>query len=251
MKRLKKAAGSIGAVLFWLLLWQGGAMLLGHRSLLPLPTPLTTAAALVRLSGDGQFWLVTGASLLRILIGFAAGFAVGCGSGWLSHRFAPFHRLTAPLLHTLRAIPVASFTLLVFLWVPREYIPSCIACLTVLPVVWVNMEAGFAAVSVPLREMAWVMGASRRTVLREITLPGLRPSLSAALVTGLGFAWKSGVAAEVICRTQTSLGDWLWTGKNTVNYDEVFALTAVIVLLSVLLEQGVRRLLKGVRHDPT
>ena len=59
-----------------------------------------------------------------------------------------------------------------------------------------------------------------------------------AAVTGLGFAWKSGIAAEVICRTQGSLGDLLWSGKATVSYDEVFALTVVIVLCSALLQRA-------------
>ena len=68
----------------------------------------------------------------------------------------------------------------------------------------------------------------------------------------MGFAWKSGIAAEVICRTQGSLGDLLWSGKASVSYDEVFALTVVIVVCSGLLQRaatGLRR--KEERHDPS
>ena len=78
---------------------------------------------------------------------------------------------------------------------------------------------------------------------------GLNPAYAA--VTGLGFAWKSGIAAEVICRTQGSLGDLLWGGKATISYDQVFALAAVIVLCSALLQSAALGLTrKEGGHDP-
>ena len=141
-------------------------------------------------------------------------------------------------MQLIRAIPVAVFTIVVFLWVSRPYIPSTIVFLTVLPIVWSNVETGLENADRHLSEMARVFGMSRRAILRQITLPGIRPYVSAAVTTGLGFAWKSGIAAEVICRTQGSLGDLLWSGKATVSYDEVFALTAVIVLCSALLQRA-------------
>ena len=98
--------------------------------------------------------------------------------------------------------------------------------------------------------MARVFGMGRREILRRIILPGVRPYFAAAVATGLGFAWKSGVAAEIICRTELSLGSMLWSSKTAVAYDEVFALTLVILLWSVALESVARRLLKGGGHDP-
>ena len=90
----------------------------------------------------------------------------------------------------------------------------------------------------------------RSDILRKITLPGIRPYFAAAVATGLGFAWKSGVAAEIICRTELSLGNMLWSSKSAVAYDEVFALTLVIVIWSAVLETVAGRLLKGGRRDP-
>ena len=63
--------------------------------------------------------------------------------------------------------------------------------------------------------------------------------------SGIGFAWKSGVAAEVICRTQQSLGNLLWAGKSSIDYDEVFAVTLLIVLLSVLIQKAAMRMFRA------
>jgi NitT/TauT family transport system permease protein len=55
-------------------------------------------------------------------------------------------------------------------------------------------------------------------------------------VTGLGFAWKSGIAAEVICRPAESLGGMLASAKNYLESAEVFAITATVIALSLIIE---------------
>lgn len=249
--RVKKLLKGAVITLFWLAVWQVVVGLLNRTLLIPVPTPLTTGAALLAAGKDATFWLTAGASLLRICAGFALAVVAGSGCALLSARWSLFRSLTAPLLKVIRAVPVASFILLVFLWLPKGQIPSFIAFLTVFPVVWANVETGLFAADRNLTEMARVMGLSRRQILTEITFPCVRPYFTAAVATGLGFAWKAGVAAEVICRSELSLGNLLWAGKNAVDYDTVFALTVVIVVLSVLLESGVKVVLKGgERRDP-
>ena len=235
---MRKALESIGAVLFWLLVWQIAAALANRTLLLPLPTPADTAAALGRMASQPDFWRILAASVLRICGGFAAALVLGVLCAAASARWRLFRCLTAPLVQLIRAIPVAVFTIVVFLWVSRPYIPSVIVFFTVLPVVWSNVETGLCHTDRRLCEMAQVFGMPRRQLLRQITLPAIRPYLTTAVTSGLGFAWKSGIAAEVICRTRGSLGDLLWSSKAAVSYDEVFALTVVIVVCSSLLQRA-------------
>ena len=249
---MRKALKNGISVLFWLAVWQLAAMA-ANRSLLllPIPTPVDTARALCRMAAEGGFWLTLGASLLRICAGFALALLAGGAGAAASARWPLFRQLAAPLVQLIRAIPVAVFTIVVFLWVSRPYIPSTIVFLTVLPIVWSGMETGLRQLAPKLAEMARVFGMKRWDMLRHITLPQLRPYAGTAAVTGLGFAWKSGIAAEVICRTQGSLGDLLWGGKATISYDQVFALAAVIVLCSVLLQSAALGLTrKEGGHDP-
>ena len=70
------------------------------------------------------------------------------------------------------------------------------------------------------------------------------PYFLAACTTGLGFAWKSGIAAEVICRPGLSIGRQLQDAKIYLETPEVFAWTATVVVLSILLEKGLLRLAK-------
>ena len=187
-----------------------------------------------------------------VLVSYGVALLLGGICAFAAARWPLFRQLTAPLVQLIRAIPVAVFTIVVFLWVSRPYIPSTIVFLTVLPIVWSNVETGLRHADRQLSEMARVFGMGHWDVLRRVTLPGIRPYVTAAVTTGVGFAWKSGIAAEVICRTQGSLGDLLWSGKAGVSYDEVFALTVVIVVCSGFLQRaatGLRR--KEERHDPS
>lgn len=241
----RKAVKNCIAVAFWLVVWHIGAALVNRSLLIPVPTPVDTVAALCRFAARGSFWLTVGASLLRITAGFLAALLAGVACAVADAKWDVFHTLTAPLLALIRAIPVASFTILVFLWVSRGSIPSVISFFTVLPIVWVTVSDGIRAADRHLVEMARVFGMRGGDILRKITLPEIKPFFRTAVASGLGFAWKSGVAAEVICRSQTSLGNLLWEGKSSVSYDEVFAVTLVIVLLSGVLQWVARRILKG------
>ena len=217
-------------------MWEAVAFFANKNLLIAIPTPLTVAQAFCRLSKNISFWISAAYSLYRVLIGFLLAVITGTVLATISVRIKIIGEFISPLLRLMRAVPVAAFIILVFLWVREKNIPTLIAFLTVLPIVWDATYNALCSVDKSLVEMAEVLGLKKGKIFRFITFPSIRPAYSAALVTGLGFAWKSGVAAEVISRTEMSLGNLLWIGKNAIDYDEVFAVTAVIVIFSVIFE---------------
>jgi NitT/TauT family transport system permease protein len=195
------------------------------------------------------FLLAVVGSVGRIVLGYLIAAVSGVLCALAAHRFPLFKALTAPILQMIRAVPVAAFIILVYLWLKEGAIPVFISFLMVFPLMWANTEAGLAAIDTGLVEMARVMELPRKKILRHVVFPAVLPPIAAALTTGLGFAWKSGVAAEVICRTGDSVGNLLWASKTSVEYDEVFAITAVIVVLSVLLENALKLALRRYKRD--
>ena len=251
MPQIKKFLKNLAAIAFWLIVWQIAAGLANKDLLIAIPTPVSTFKALMEGIGEAIFYKSIFLTMARVLVGFFLSLVIGTLCGILSSRSPTFHTLFSPLLKVIRAVPVASFIILVFLWMSREYVPTFIAFLTVLPIIWTNVYDGINATDKPLLEMAQVMGMNKISALRHIILPGMRPFITSAVSTGLGFAFKSGVAAEVICRTVNSLGELLWQGKSSVDYDSVFAVTVAVVILSVALEQGVSAVLKRGQSNDT
>ena len=232
---------------FWLAVWQFAAMAVGSGLLLP--SPAEVVSSLAALSGESSFWLSALCSLLRILLGLAGGTAAGALLAFLTHFCSWADTLLSPAVRVLRATPVVSFILLIYLWVTRANIPSLIAGLMVLPVIWSNLSSGLSAVDGALLEMAHAYRFSRLKTLRLIYLPSLRPHFSSGFLTAFGLAWKSGVTTEVICPPKYAIGTQLKQARDAIETPDLFAWTVVIVILSLLLEAVLRRLLqnKGVK----
>ncbi|MEE0945587.1 MAG: ABC transporter permease subunit [Acutalibacteraceae bacterium] len=231
--------------ILWLVVWQVVFSIANKGLLIDIPTPVMTLKAILRLGGERTFWLSAVYSLLRVLFGFALSVSVGVFMGYTSYHYKLLSQLFSPILRLFRAVPVAAFIILVFLWVDNANIPWLIVFLTVLPIIWENTEKSLLGVDKSLTEMARVMGMRKKDIFSFIVYPSIKPTLTASLITGIGFAFKSGVAAEVICKCKDSLGELLWVGKTSVAYDEVFAVTVVIILLSILLEWLITSLLKA------
>lgn len=241
--RLKSCIKIAIPPVFWLGVWQLASMAVGQELLLP--GPLAVAKSLVELVGTDTFWLSALFTLGRVLLGLLGGGAAGCLLGFLTHFSRWADRLLAPAIRVVRATPVVSFILLVYLWVSRANIPGLIAALMVLPVLWGSVTAGLAAVDGQLLELARAYRFSRGKTLRLVWLPSLRRHFVSGLLTAFGLAWKSGVAAEVICPPRFAIGSRIQQARLALETPELFAWTLVLIVLSLALESLLRRILKG------
>ena len=238
---MKKALRTLLIAAVWLAIWQVSAMLVGQELLIP--APAAVLARLWALCGQGAFWKSVALSMGRILLGYLLGLALGLLLGGLSAFCPAAGAFLSPLLAIIRSTPVASFIILVLVWLATDSVPVFTAMLMVLGVVWGNVSQGFASTDPGLLEMAKVYRLSRWQKLRHLYLPSMRPFFSAAALSSIGLAWKAGIAAEVICRPQFSMGRELYESKIYLEMPDLFAWTIAIILLSMALEQLFRRLL--------
>ena len=238
---MKKALRTLLIAAVWLAIWQVSAMLVGQELLIP--APAAVLARLWALCGQGAFWKSVALSMGRILLGYLLGLALGLLLGGLSAFCPALGAFLSPLLAIIRSTPVASFIILVLVWLATDSVPVFTAMLMVLGVAWGNVSQGFASTDPKLLEMAKVYRLSRWQKLRHLYLPSMRPFFSAAALSSIGLAWKAGIAAEVICRPQFSMGRELYESKIYLEMPDLFAWTIAIILLSMALEWLFRRLL--------
>ena len=227
----------------WLGVWQLAALWVGMDLLLP--SPASVARSLAALAVTPEFWLAAAASLVRIFGGLALGCVLGGLLAAVTYRFRWGEYILAPAIRVIRATPVVCFILLLYLWVSRTRIPAVVSALMVLPVIWGNLDAGLRATDGQLLELARAYRFSVYKTIRLIYLPSLRPHFISGLLTCMGLAWKSGVAAEVICPPKLAIGTEISQARTALETPELFAWTLVIIALSLLLEGLVRRLLTG------
>mgnify|MGYP000191979478 FL=1 len=225
----------LGAVAVWLLLWQLASMAVGLPLLLP--SPLAVLLRLGQLCTGADFWLTVASSLLRILLGFLLGVLFGTALAGLCWRFRLIDVLARPLLGVLKSTPVASFIILALVWVKTTWLATVISFIMVLPLIYANVREGIDSADRQLLEMAQVFRLSRRKTFRYCYLPAILPFFLSAISSALGFAWKSGIAAEVLGRPARAIGSQIYDSKIYLETPDLFAWTLVVILLSVLLER--------------
>lgn len=234
----KRLGKSIIVLAFWLAVWAGLAALVGRELLLP--GPWVVGRRLIELIVTAHFWQTVAVTLARIVLGAVCGIALGALLGALTCRFRALDALLSPLLTLIRSTPVASFILLILIWVGRDIVPSVIVILMVSPVVWANVAAGVKSTDPALLEMARVYRFPALRTLRRVYIPSVLPHFLSACQTSLGLAWKAGVAAEVLTVPKHAVGKMLYESKLYLETVDLFAWTVVVVLCSLVIEKLLR-----------
>ena len=239
------------ALAFWLLVWQVAASAIGQQILLVSPGgALSRLGELVVTTG---FWATVVHSLVRIGAGFLAAAVVGILTAALAETFAVVDALLTPLLAAIRSTPVVSFIILVLMWAGSGQLAFVISFLMVLPILYTNVLEGIRRRDRSLLEVAAVFQVPRLRRFAAIDIPSVLPFLVAGCKVGIGLAWKSGIAAEVIGLPQGSIGEQLYEAKIFLSSADLFAWTVVVVALSYGFERLVllgltraeRRLARG------
>lgn len=231
LKKILKAAAITAA---WLVIWEVIHLAVGKAIIVP--SPLDTLLKLIELAGTGAFWASIGVSLLRILIGYLAALIVGTALGLITAKVPFLDAFFSPIAKIIRATPVASFIILLFVFLAKDNIPAVTAFLMVFPVVWTNVYTGIHETDPKLLEMATLFNVPKSRRFSKIYIPQTMPHFMSAARTGMGLAWKAGIAAEVLTNPRFGIGTGLYNAKIYLESAELFAWTAVIIIISVVLE---------------
>lgn len=233
---IRMALEHIAVLIFWLLVWGIASYSVGEELLLP--SPSTVLQKMGEMIVTPTFWKITATSLARIIIGILSALVIGAVLAFLTASIPLLHTLFKPLITVIRSTPVASFIILIVLWVGRDTLPTVIAILMVLPVVWGNMHEGICNTDKELIEVGKAYEFSLWKRIKRLYLPYITPYFTSAARTSIGLAWKAGIAAEVITYPQFSIGTEMSNTRYNLETAELFAWTLTVILLSFITEMA-------------
>ncbi|AJO78783.1 ABC transporter permease [Pseudomonas sp. MRSN 12121] len=198
-----------------------------------MPAPSEIALTLGELA-EGALWKHIGASLLRVLLGFAIGAGLALAfAAWVGlSREAEAY--LEPTFAGLRSIPSLAWVPLLLLWLGIDESSKVvlIAIGAFFPV-YLNGVAAIRNIDRKLVEVGHMYGFGRWRLVRRILLPAALPGLFTGLRSGLSLAWMFLVAAELIAATR-GLGYLLSDGRETSRPDIVLAAIIVLAVLGKL-----------------
>lgn len=184
----------IGVLLFWEWIVKVGLV---KATLLPPPTKLWKTFINLVSSGKLQDGLVI--SFGRVIVGFLIGSLLGALIGFLMGLFSTINRALSIFVNVLRPIPtIALIPIFIIIFGIGEKSNIAVIIIGTFWSVLLNTIGGIKSVDEKLLELAYVYRInSMRTVFR-IILPSAITSMLTGLRLGLGAAWMSVVAAEMI-----------------------------------------------------
>lgn len=212
-----------GALVMAVLLWHLAAsndfnLLLNFENI---PTPVVVGEALLVQLVSQEFYLHIGHSLERIAIAYAMAVVLGVLLGVLMGRSRWAEDIILPYIELLRPIPAVAWIPLAILMLPSEQ--SSIVFITFLgalfPIV-LNTVHGVEQTPDVLVRAARSLGASKRAILWHVVIPGAMPSIVAGLAIGMGVAWFSLLAGEIISG-QYGIGYFTWTSYTLIQYPQI------------------------------
>ena len=239
--RTRRLVLRVLSVIFWIGLWQAVSMqgMLG----IFIASPWQTVCRFAELCLTSSFWKALIYTTGRILTGFFLAVAAGTILGALTAGLEWLDIFLMPVMRLIRTVPVVSFVILALILVSSKYLTQLISFLMALPVVYMNVKSGIGQMDASLEEMARTFRVPLRRKIWFLYLPQVMPSFETGTALAFGFAWKSGIAAEVIGIPTGSVGERLQQAKVYLNTPDLFAWTLAVVLVSVLLEKVWRSLL--------
>lgn len=235
----------LAIAIFWILLWQLGAMAVAMP--LILPSPLAAIKSLGALLVTKAFYYNVLATFYRCILGIALSFIVGVFTSILSYRYALFRQVITLPVNFLKSTPVMAVIIYALLLLQSGNVPIFVCFLMCFPVVHVNLLSGLDSISREHLEMAHIFDLSPRTQFRWIYLPSIEPEIKASLNLIAGLSWKSVVAAEVLSVPKFSMGYNLLNAKVYFETAELFAWILAIVGLAYAFEQLIHFLLGNIQ----
>ena len=244
--RSRLLACRIVTVPICLFLWEGISRSgLFNQALFPPPSHVFVTLWRDLLSG--LLITDTAASLSRVLVGYAAGALLGVSFGLLTGRLKWAHATLGQLFLLVRPIPPISFVPLAVLWFGLgEFSKYFLVFIGVFFPVWMNSHLGIQNVKRSYVWTARTMGASRRSMILDVYLPGSAPFVVAGLRVAIAISFYCLVAAE-IAGAFSGLAYRIEISHLVFRADRMLAGLVVLGLLSAAADQGlaflIRRLL--------
>jgi len=186
---------------------------------------------------DGSLARHVGASLWRVAVGTALGLALSIPLGVAMGVSAAVSSFFSPLVRFFSVLAGIAWIPIATLWFGYGFGAIVFVIFNaVFFVVTYNTLLGVASIPLRLRHAAASLGAGRWAMLTEVLVPGALPNIVTGIRTGMGFAWRGLIAAEMIATSQ-GLGYMLFLARDFYRTEVIVMGMIVIGLLWLAIDR--------------
>ncbi|CAN7661650.1 ABC transporter permease [Neorhizobium sp. LjRoot104] len=213
-----------------------------------LPTPWTVILRMIDLAVSGQLWTDMFASLRRVLLGFLLGSLIAVPVGFLMGWYRIARAVIDPWIQFFRVIPPLAIIPLAIVTLgidekPKIFVIFLAAFLSSV----VSTYQGVISVDRTYINAARVLGAGDGVIFAKIIIPASTPFILVGFRIGLGAAWATVVAAELIA-AQSGLGFRMQQAQLYYDLPTIFVSLIAIGILGLIMDRIVVRAEERLTH---
>ncbi len=229
-------------VLFLLLLWEGLSQIIDSE--LILPGVLSTIRELVRIFSEEPVLISLIATFGRVIIATLLSLFIGGVLGFFATQSKIFRGIIAPLVTTLRTVPVVAFILITLMWFSTSVIPVFSGVVMAFPIITQNILVASERKNQRYGEVASLFEFSRWQRFRHVQFPEVMGYLQAGILSSYGMCWKVVIAGEILAIPPIGLGRSMQLAMVGLSTVELFAYIGIAVLGSALGGKCLSRVLR-------
>lgn len=201
---------------------------------LNVPTPEAVLDRGIHAFSSPRFVNNVAVSIRRIALGFSLATLIAVPLGLVMGRFRLVRDWVYPVSEILRPIPaIAWVPMSIMLWPTTEASIVFITFLGSFFPILINTLHGMVTLDKVLVRAARSLGAGEWQLFWEIYLPGTMPHVFTGLTVGMGVAWVSLIAAEMISG-QFGIGYFTWESYSLIQFADVVLGMACIGILGLV-----------------
>jgi NitT/TauT family transport system permease protein len=202
-----------------------------------IPSPPEVVAKGISLAANGTLFLDIGASLGRVLIGFAIGTVLAVPVGFLMGWYSTVRGLLDPWVQFVRMIPpLAILPLSIVVLGTGEVARVFVIFLASFLASIVATFQGVVGVDRTLINAARVLGAQDGTIFLRVVVPASSPFIFVGMRVGLGSSWATLVASELIA-AQQGLGFRMQQAQLYFDLPTIFVSIIFIGVLGLVMDR--------------
>ncbi len=223
---------TLGVLFSFFFLWEVGCLATGVSDLV-LPRPTQIMAVLIERMP--LLWPHTLQTLYTTVLGFLLGVAVGILLGVMVGSSRLAYNVAYPLLVGFSSIPKVAVVPIFVVWFGAGTVPAVLTSLVIciFPVV-VNVATGLANTEPELEDVLRVLGARKRDVLWNVSLPRAMPYLFASLKVAITLAFVGTVLSESVAANK-GIGNVMMIASGNFDVPLVFAGLVILAVMGIML----------------
>lgn len=204
------------------------------------PAPTVILGRIIELAGpegDYLLWTNLGASAGRVVPALIIAAVIGTMIGIALGLSRKAHDYLSPILGFLLPLPAVAWTPVFVVSLGRGYNTMIIVLVlgAVFPILY-NVMSGVQGIT---ERQIWALqslGGKRMDVLFRVILPASWPSILNGLRLGMGHAWRTLVAVELLTSAALGLGSLIFKSRSSLDTPTMYAAILAIAVAGLLID---------------